>query len=259
MLTEDIERLLQEGIPGVRVRTSSVRAAAPDEMTGGMLVTAEGKIAGGIGGGDLEQRVIDKAIALLGTGNSWRIAVGVPPKEEKARMMKPGGKLKFLFEPLNSIPVLCIFGAGALAVSLCRIGLTVGFRPVVVDDDPRFARPERFPGATVVLTESFLNLASALKVGSNWHLVVATRNHRRDQRVIKQAALWESAYLGVLCAEDKKADFFNRLEAEGVPRERLDRIRLPAGIPIKAAALEEIAVSIIAEIVQACRAGLKTG
>lgn len=259
MLTEDIERLLREGTPGIRVRTSSVRAAAPDEVTGGMLVTAEGKIAGGIGGGDLERRVIDKAVALLGTGSSWRIAVGVPPEEEKTRMMKPGGKLKFLFEPLNSIPVLCIFGAGALTVSLWRIGLTVGFRTVVVDDDPHFARPEQFPGATVILTESFRDLASTLEVGPNWYLVVATRNHRRDQRVIKQAALWESAYLGVLCAEDKKADFFDRLEAEGVPRERLDRIRLPTGIPVKAAALEEIAVSIIAEIVQTCRAGLKKG
>jgi xanthine dehydrogenase accessory factor len=254
MLMEEIERLLREGIPAVRVRAASVRAAAPGEETGGMVVTAEGKAAGGIGGGDLERRVIAEAMAALGTEVSRRIEVGVPPEEEKARMMKPGGTLKFFLEPLDAIPVLCVFGAGSLAVSLVRIGRAAGFRTVVVDDDPAFARPDRFPGAEVVLTDTFRDLVSVLKVGRNWCLVVATRNHRRDQRVIKQAALWETAYLGVLCGKDKKEAFLDRLEAAGVPREKLERMRVTAGLDIGAAALEEIAVSIVAEIVQACRA-----
>ncbi len=255
MLMEEIERLLRESTPGIRVRAASVRAAAPGEESGGMVVAAEGKVAGGIGGGKLERKVIAKAIAALGTGVSRRIAVGVTPEEEKARMMKPGGKLKFLLEPLEAIPVLCIFGAGALGGALVRIGRAAGFRAVVVDDDPAFAREDRFPGARVVLTDAFRNLESVLEVGRNWCLVVATRNHRRDQRVIKQAALWETAYLGVLCGKDKKEAFLDRLEAQGIPRKRLERMRVPAGLPIGAAALEEIAVSIIAEIVRTCRGG----
>ncbi|MDP8235597.1 MAG: XdhC family protein [Candidatus Erginobacter occultus] len=255
MVMEEIERLLREGTPGVRVRPASVRAAAPAEESGGMLVAAEGKVAGGIGGGKLERELISKASEALGTGVSRRIAVGVPPEEEKARMMKPGGKLKFLLEPLPAIPVLCVFGAGALAESLARIGRATGFRVVVVDDDPIFAREDRFPGARVVLTEAFRDLESVLEVGRSWCLVVATRNHRRDQRVIKQAALWETAYLGVLCGKDKKEAFLDRLEGEGIPRKRLERMRVPAGLPIGAAALEEIAVSIVAEIVQTCRVG----
>ncbi len=255
MLTEEIERLLEEGVPAVRVRAASVRAAAPAEAIGGMLVTAEGKTAGGIGGEELERRVIAAAQKTLGTKESCRIEVGVPPEEEKARMMKPGGTLKFFLEPLEAIPVLCVFGAGALAVSLVRIGQAAGFRTMVVDDDPAFARPERFPGAKVILTDVFQDLTSVLDPGRNWCLVVATRNHRRDQRVIKQAARWETAYLGVLCGKDKKDVFLDRLETAGVHREKLARMRITAGLPIGASALEEIAVSIIAEIIQSCRMG----
>ena len=255
MLTEEIGRLLEKGIPAVRARAASVRAAAPAEETGGMLVTAGGKAAGGIGGGDLERRVIEEARKFLGETASRRIAVGVSPDEEKARMMKPGGTLKFLLEPLEAIPVLCVFGAGALAVSLCRIGSGAGFRTVVVDDDPAFADRERFPGTEVILTDAFRDLEAILKPGPSWCLVVATRNHRRDQRVIKQAAFWKTSYLGVLCGKEKKDAFFDRLEGEGIPRNLLERMRVPAGLEIGAAALEEIAVSIVAEIIRTCRGG----
>ena len=254
-LAKEIEKLLREGIPAVRVRPASVRAAAPAEETGGMLVTAAGKAAGGIGGGDLERRVIAEARKILGRGESRRIAVGVSPAEEKARMMKPGGTLKFLLEPLEAIPVLCLFGAGALAVPLCRIGGEAGFRTVVVDDDPVFADRRRFPGSEVILSDAFRDLEAVLNPGPNWCLVVATRNHRRDQRVIKQAAFWETAYLGVLCGRDKKDAFLDRLEGEGIPRKLLERMRVPAGLEIGAAALEEIAVSIVAEIIRTCRGG----
>lgn len=258
-LSEAIERLREAKIPAVRVRAASVRATAPGEDSGGMLVTAKGKVAGGVGSANLERRVIAEAKAALGEKESRRIGVGVSPEEEKTRMMKPGGKLKFLLEPLEAIPTLCVFGAGALADALCRIGLAAGFRAVVVDDDPAFARPKRFPGAEVITTDAFRNLGAALQVERNWCIVVATRNHRRDQRVIKQAAFWDAAYLGVLCGKDKQAAFLNRLEAEGIPRKLLERMRVPAGLPIRATALEEIAVSIVAEIIQVCRSGIKTG
>jgi len=254
MLTEEIERLLKEKVPAVRVRAASVRASAPGEETGGMLVTAGGKAAGGVGGGDLERRLVAEAQKVLGDSESRRIEVGVSPEEEQSRMMKPGGTLKFLLEPLEAIPVLCVFGAGALAVALVRIGRAAGFRTVVVDDDPAFARPERFGGARVVLTDAFRDLESALEAGRNWYLVVATRNHRRDQRVIRQASGWDTAYLGVLCGKDKKNTFLDRLEAAGIPRKNLNRMRVTAGLEIGSAALEEIAVSIIAEIVKVCRA-----
>ncbi len=254
MLAEEIERLLKEGTPAVRVRAASVRASAPREEPGGMLVTASGKAGGGIGGGELERRLIAEARKSLGTRKSLRIAVGVSPDEERARMMKPGGTLKFLLEPLEAIPVLCVFGAGVLGLSLIRIGQETGLRTVVVDDDPAFAREDGFPGARVVLTDSFQNLDSKLEIGRNWYLVVATRNHRRDQRVIRQAALWDTAYLGVLCGKEKKAAFLDRLEKAGVPRERLKRMQVFAGLRIGAAVLEEIALSIIAEIIQTRRA-----
>ncbi len=254
-LSEEIEKLLEEGSPAVRVRAASVRTAAAAEETGGMLVTSGGKYSGGIGGGDLERRVIEEARKILGKKKSRRIAVGVSPEEEKARMMKPGGTLKFLLEPLEAIPVLCVFGAGALAASLCRIGAGAGFRTVVVDDDPAFVNRERFPGAKVILSDAFRNLETVLNPGPDWCLVVATRNHRRDQRVIKQAAFWKTAYLGVLCGKDKKDAFLDRLEGEGIPRKLLERMRIPAGLGIGAAALEEIAVSIVAEIIRACRSG----
>ncbi|MFH1039392.1 MAG: XdhC/CoxI family protein [PVC group bacterium] len=249
-LANDIRRLKQTGEAAVLVRPASIRSTAPAETAGGMLVGETGRITGSLGGGEVEERVIGQAREVLRDGRARRLEIGVSPAEEKQRGMLPGGTLKFYVEPVREIPTLCIFGAGALAAVLTRLGSLAGFLIAVVDDDPAFASRERFPEAEVVLTDHYRDLAGRLAVDNTWYLVIATRNHHRDKRVLKQAVYLNAAYVGILFSRKKKDAFFKLLEKEGIPRERLDRVRLPAGLPIGAATIEEMAVSIIAEIIQ---------
>ncbi|MDP8213895.1 MAG: XdhC/CoxI family protein [Candidatus Euphemobacter frigidus] len=247
---QEVLRLLQNQEKAVLVSIASVRSLAPSETATGILVGPEGRIDGSIGGGEIEERVIEMAKQVLKEGKARRIEIGVSPEEEKRRGMLPGGTLKFYVEPIDRIPRLCVFGAGALAVSLSRIGRLAGFLITVVDYDPAFANRERFPDAEVVLTDNFRNLLDRLAIESSWYLLIATRNHRHDKTVLKQVIYSKVAYIGIIFSRNKQEAFFRRLEAEGIPGDLLRSIHLPAGIPIGAATLKEIAISIIAQIIE---------
>lgn len=246
----DLPRLEQNRDKAVLVSIASIRSSAPSETNTGMLVGSEGRIDGSIGGGEIEERAIEMAKEVLKEGKARRIEISVSPEEEKRRGMRPGGTLKFYAEPIDRIPNLCIFGAGALADTLSRIGRLAGFRITVVDYDPAFANRERFPGAEIVLTDNFRDLLDRLPIDDSWYLLITTRNHRRDKRVLKQVVYSNAAYVGIIFSLKKREAFFKRLEAEGIPGDLLRSIHLPAGLPIGAATLKEIAISIIAQIIE---------
>ncbi len=249
-LTNNILRLKKKGEAAVLVRPASIRSTAPTEAGGGILIGEAGRIQGSLGGGEVEERIIGQAREVIRDGRSRRLEIGVSPREEKERGMRPGGTLKFYAEPVSEIPTLCIFGAGALGAVLARMGSLAGFLVIAVDVDPVFASPERFPDAAIILTDQYRDLAGRLPADLSWYLVIATRNHHRDKRVLKQAVEMNAAYVGILFSRKKKDAFFAQLEKEGISRELLDRVHLPAGLPIGAATIQEMAVSILAEIIE---------
>lgn len=246
----EIQRLIEKKEKAVLVSTASIRAAAVSETETTMIVGETGRIFGSLGGGEVEERVIEKAREVLRKGSPRRIEIGVSKQEEKRRGMLPGGTMKFYVQPLDQIPHLCIFGGGALAASLSRFGMMVGFRITVVDYDPAFARQETFPGAEIILTDRYRNLLDRLTVDSCSYLLIATRDHRYDTSVLTQLIYRKPAYLGIIFSAKKKEALYTRLKEKGVPPDLLPTIHLPAGLPIGASTMEEIAISIIAEIIE---------
>ena len=246
----EIQRLIENNTRAVLVSTASVRAAAVSKTETAMVVGENGRIRGSIGGGEVEEQVIDAALEILREGGSRRIGIGVSEREEKRRGMLPGGTMKFYIQPLDLIPRLCIFSGGAFAAILSRFGMMVGFRVTVIDYDPEYVKPEEFSGAEIVLTDHYRDLLNQLAINRSSYLLIATRDHRYDTRVLTQLIYSQSAYLGIIFSSKKKEALYTRLKEEGIPEDLIPTIHLPAGLPIGAATMEEIALSVIAEIIK---------
>jgi xanthine dehydrogenase accessory factor len=159
----------------------------------------------------------------------------------------------FLVEFLYPAPTLVIFGGGHIAVPLCRIGSMCGFRVMVVDDRPEFADPSRFPEAARTIVSDFKEVFDRLDIGPGHYLVSVTRGHMADRIVIRKAVELPAAYIGMIGSRRKIKLLWKDLEREGVDPEKLSRVHAPIGLDIQAETPEEIAVSIMAEIIMTRR------
>ncbi len=160
---------------------------------------------------------------------------------------------RILLESIAPDPVLFLFGGGHISLALARIAKMAGFRVVVIDDRPAFANRERFPEADETLVMEMEGALSRLKINRRSYIVAVTRGHQHDKTVIRQAAKIDAAYVGMIGSRRKIKLMWKELEAEGIGRERLEAIHAPVGLSIGADTPEEIAVAIMAEIIQTRR------
>ncbi|MFC2068837.1 XdhC family protein [Chloroflexota bacterium] len=251
MIQREIDNIIARGEEAALVSVASIRAAAPTEKQNKMLVRADGSVVGSIGGGSVETQVIQKAIMAIEGGQSLRIRVGVNPNEEKMRGMDPGGKLKYFIEPISFLPSLHIFGGGSISIPLTRIGKVLGFKVVVIDNEAEFATRARHPEADLVLAGDYNKVLTEARIGKSSYIVIATRNHQYDEVVLELALKTGADYIGMAaCSTAKKEALFSRLIAKGMPKEPLAKVHAPIGIRISAQTIEEMALSILAEIVE---------
>ena len=150
-----------------------------------------------------------------------------------------------------------LFGGGHISKAIAQIAATVGFGITVVDDRPAFANLERFSEADKVVVGNFDNVFDKLTIDEASYLVAVTRGHQWDQPVIEQAVRSKAAYIGMIGSRRKIAIMWKKLAAKGVSRQLLDQIHAPIGIDIQADTPEEIAVSIIGELIKFRRSGGK--
>lgn len=161
------------------------------------------------------------------------------------------GPDRIYLQPVGPREVLYIFGAGHCGQSLATVADLVGFATVVVDDRKEFASPERFPRAErLVIPESFDQALADLPIDEESYLVIMTRGHVHDKTVLAQALRTPAAYIGMIGSRKKVAQTFRELEQEGTPAEALARVHAPIGLDIGSETPEEIAVSIVAELIQ---------
>jgi len=160
-------------------------------------------------------------------------------------------------EPLDGRTTLYLLGAGHVSRPTCEIGKILGMRVVVMDDRPDFANKERFPGADhIEVLENFSHCFATSTLTEHSYIVIVTRGHSHDKTVLQQALKTPAGYIGMIGSSRKKKAIYDALLAEGVPQNRLDTVYSPIGIAIGSQTPEEIAVAIMAEIIQH-RAGQK--
>ena len=250
---QEIVRIRAEGEEVALVTIVSATGSTPREEGAKMLVKADGSSLGTIGGGSLEAQIIEEAIKVIGQGKPKRLRISLTAKEVEAEGMLCGGELEVFIEPILTPPTLYIFGGGHISLPLAKIGKLLGFKIAVIDDRAEFANADRFPEADITLAGDFTKSLPKLKIDKSSYIVIVTRNHRYDDIVLEWAVGTEAKYIGMIGSKAKNKAIFSHLMAKGIAKEQLDRVHAPIGLEINAQTPEEIAVSILAEIVKVRR------
>ncbi len=169
-----------------------------------------------------------------------------------------GAEVVVYLEVHRPHPDLIIVGAGHIARPLCAVGALIGFQVIVVDDRPDFATHKRFPEAQRVVRADFADPFAGIDIHSASHIVLVTRGHKYDYECIRRLLNMdvEPPYIGMIGSRRRVRAAFKQLVKEGLPRDRLERVRAPLGLDIGAETPAEIAVSVTAEIVLLWRGGV---
>lgn len=168
-----------------------------------------------------------------------------------------GGKVEIFVEPIIPIPEMVIFGAGHISRQVSKIATVAGFRTTIVDNRPIYANAERFPEASAIYADSFEEAFQSIVPTDNTYLVIVTRGHQEDENVLRWAVNTNARYIGMIGSKRKIRTIAEHLKSEGIPEERVERAYMPIGLDIGAVTPEEIAVAIVAEVIQIRRAGFK--
>jgi len=248
---QEIVRITAEGEGAALVTIVSTSGSTPREEGAKMLVRADGSILGTIGGGSVEAEVCQQAIEAIRKGKPQRLHFRLKEGEEPGMIC--GGDLEVFIEPILSSPTLYIFGGGHISLPLAKIGKLLNFKIAVIDDRAEFANPQRFPEAESTVAEDFKKVFPKLKIDKSSYIVIVTRNHQYDELVLEWALGTQAKYIGMIGSRTKNKAIFSHLLARGISQELLDKVHAPIGLEIHAQTPEEIALSIMAEIVKVRR------
>lgn len=232
-----------------------VRSGGRAELRSGdkLLVRRDGTTLGSLGGGTVESSVIAHCLDAI-----RRHAI------ETIRLTAAGeivgdrhtdADIEIMVEVVESPARLVIVGGGHIGRSLCTIGALAGFSVTVIDDRPDYANRERFPEADHVICADFEAALAELVVDGTSYIVLVTRGHKQDELSLRSLVTRPAAYLGMIGSKRRTGAVIQHLADDGFPREALDRVHTPIGLDIGAETPEEIAVSIMAEIIMTRRGG----
>ncbi len=250
---EEILKLRSEGKSGALATIVSTKGSTPREIGAKMLILEDGKFLGSVGGGCMEAEVWQEARKVMAEDRPKTIHLDLTGKDAEEGGMVCGGVMDIYIEPITPPPRVFIFGGGHISVFVSKMSTLVGFQVVVVDDRPQFANQERFPEADEVIAEEFPFVFPKLKVNKSSYLVIVTRGHAYDQEVLEWALGQEVKYIGMIGSRKKIQTVYDALKQKGIPPEQLQRVYAPIGLNIGALTPEEIAVSIVAQMIQVRR------
>lgn len=159
------------------------------------------------------------------------------------------GEVEIFIQPLAPMPTLWVLGAGHIALPVVELGHMMGFKTIVLDDRPDFANPFRFPQAEEVICDDFAKTIKRLPVTAHTYIVIVTRGHKYDQMCVEMLLDTKAAYIGMIGSRRRVNEMINVLKEKGFTRELLEKLHSPIGLDIGAETPEEIALSIMAEVV----------
>jgi xanthine dehydrogenase accessory factor len=214
-----------------------------------MLVYADGRTLGSVGGGELESRVLAEARQVLVDSTPRLLAFNMS-EPERGDPGVCGGQVEVFVEPIQPQPLLVVIGAGHVGRAVVHLASWLGFRVAVSDDRAEFANPEALPGADDYYPVPLAELTSHLEITPWTYLILTTRGVDIDVPGLPALLDSPAAFIGVIGSKRRWATTRQQLLEAGILPEKLDRVRSPVGIELHAETPEEIAVSIMAEIIQ---------
>ncbi len=246
---EQIVQLRQQGRRGAVATIVNVRGSIPSFETAKMLVRDDGSIVGTVGGGCVEAEVWQAAREVMESEKPRTLTFNLNQNPKYDTGLVCGGTLDIFIEPVLPPASLYIFGAGHVALSLYRTAKNAGFDVSIIDDRESYANRERFPDAKEVIAEDYDKAMSRLAPHETSYLVIVTRGHRDDMRVLRWAVQTQARYIGMIGSKRKTITIFRELVKEGLPENLFERVHAPVGLDIGALTPEEIAVAITAELI----------
>ncbi len=239
---------MRAGRPCAMVTVIGVDGSAPRASGSRMLVYADGALEGTVGGGAWEHRLIAEAVDAMRERRPRRVAVHLT----RDLGMCCGGAMEAFVEPLRPQEQLVIHGAGHVGAATALLARGLGFAVTVVDERPEWLDAARLPDIQRVLADPRRVLEELPQGPLAFHLVV-THSHPLDQDLVEMLLPRDLAWLGLIGSRAKVGRFLLRLRAAGMDPALFPRLSAPVGLDIGAETPDEIAVSIVAELVRVRR------
>ena len=246
---EAVAEALKRGEPAALVTIIRAQGSTPQRVGAKMLVFPDGRTVGTIGGGCYENEAFWKARTAIETRQPVIAKYELTDDLAEDSGLICGGQMEVYIEPLEPAPALFLVGAGHVSYHLARAAFTVGFKLHIVDDREKFANAERFPDAEEIVVDSIPEWLSQADLPAHAYAVILTRGHRHDLDALRALAPKPLRYLGLIGSRAKVARIYEALEAEGIPSEQCRRVHAPVGLDLGAVTPQEIAVSILAEMI----------
>ena len=251
MLAAAAEALAQ-GDTVALVTVVRAQGSTPQRAGAKMLVWADGRTVGTIGGGCYENDAFWKAREAIASGKPLLLHYELNDDFAQENGLICGGRMDVHIDPLVPSPRLFIIGAGHVGLHLARAASEVGFRIHVIDDREKFANAERFPAADIVV-EPIPEWLHRAELPASSYVVIVTRGHQHDLDALRALAARDLKYLGLIGSRAKVARIYDALLAEGMAPESLERVHSPIGLEIGAVTPAEIAISILAQLIAVSR------
>lgn len=246
---EEIARLRRQGKRAALATIIQIRGSVPSFETAKILVREDGSTLGTVGGGCVENDVWKAARQVMYEERPRRLLFDLTDSSNLEAGLICGGKVEIFIEPILAIPTAYIFGAGHISKFISRIATLAGFHTILVDNRPQYANAERFPEAMEIYSHSFEEAFEKIKPNEFSYLVIVTRGHLEDQNVLRWAVQTPARYIGMIGSKFKKKTIFQNLMDEGITEEQLSRVFSPMGVEIHAILPEEIAISVVAQMI----------
>jgi len=246
---EELVRLRRLGQKCALATIVDVRGSIPSYESAKLLVREDGSMTGTIGGGCVEADVWNAAREAIQTEKPKHLTFNLGQDAAYDNGLICGGQLDVFVEPVLPVPHAFIFGAGHISKSLCAVATLAGFASVVIDNRDTFANRERFPDAAEVHAAEYEEVFPRLAINETSYLIIVTRGHRDDMRVLSLAIATPARYIAMIGSKRKVLNVIRELEKQGIPRAAFERIHAPMGLDIGAVSPEEIAISVAAEMI----------
>src|SRR6266498_4087054 len=244
-----VAEALDRGEPAALVTIVSTTGSTPQRVGAKMLVFGDGRLVGTIGGGCYENDAFGKAREAIVSRRPEMVHYELSDDFAQETGLVCGGQMDVYIEPIEPSPELYVVGAGHVGFHLARLAHDVGFRVHVIDDREKFANSERFPNAVEIVVDDIPSWIARATIPAHAYAVIVTRGHTNDLEALRALAPRELRYLGLIGSRAKVARIYDALVADQTPANLLTRVHAPIGLDIGAVTPQEIAVSILAELI----------
>ncbi|MBZ5635669.1 MAG: XdhC/CoxI family protein [Acidobacteriia bacterium] len=253
-LYDEIVRLRKLGQKCAVATIVQVNGSIPSFESAKILVREDGSFLGTVGGGCVEAEVWNAAREVIETEKPRHLSFSLGQDAAYDEGLICGGQLNIFVEPVIPQPRAFIFGGGHVSKGISKIATLAGFSTSIIDNREAFANTERFPEAEATYAEEYEDVFAKLPVNSSSYIIIVTRGHRDDMRVLRWAVNTPAKYIAMIGSKRKTISVVHELEKEGIPREAFDKVFAPMGLEIGAEMPEEIAISVVAEMIAVRRA-----